>query len=695
MSDNPVIASAPSPSLAWLDDGTPYSPRFGDRYHSRQDGGVTQSRSTFLQGCGLPAAWRGQPQWRILETGFGLGLNFLVTWQAWQDDPARPRQLHFISTEAWPVDTAALLAAARSGYPALLPLAEQLAEQYLDMHSGVHRLVFDDGGVQLTLGIGDARQLLREQGWTADSVYLDGFDPAKNPGIWSVETLKAIARCSLPGHTRLATWCVARSVREALGQCGFAVERVAGTPPKKHNLQARFAPAWQPRPRNLPWPRLPEALRERAQRHCLVIGAGIAGASLARAMAERGWRVTVLEQAADVAQGASALPTGLFAPHISPDDAPLSRLTRAGVRSTRRHAARLLRDGRDWQASGVLEHRVGKKAGLPAPSLATVAAADNVAVPDIASHASRLASAEQRQQAGLGTGPVASDDGQQGQGQKDRGDPAVWHALAGWIKPAALVRALLAHPGITVRTHAVVDRLTPTAGPTGAGWQALDASGQELAHADCAIIAAAFGSKSLAQTFAAGELPLNAVRGQVAFGELPKATNPLDAPDSPDAAPAWPPFPVNGKGSFIHVPVGDDPAGWLWISGGTFERSDPLAPPDVQAIEAALQENRQRLALLMPAKAAALDAALFDAQAPAPLHWWQVRCTVPDRTPMYGPVDPARPDLLLATGLGSRGLTLACLCAEILAACLHDEPLPVDAALARLVLTTRLHGLHP
>ena len=72
-----------SEPIDWLPDGTPYSPRFGDRYHS-ENGGLDQARRVFLQGCGLPAAWADQPQWRVLETGFGFGLNFLVTWAAWR-----------------------------------------------------------------------------------------------------------------------------------------------------------------------------------------------------------------------------------------------------------------------------------------------------------------------------------------------------------------------------------------------------------------------------------------------------------------------------------------------------------------------------------------------------------------------------------------------------------------------------------
>src|SRR5256885_8809850 len=70
-----------SEPIDWLPDGTPYSPRFGDRYHSEL-GGLDQARHVFLGGCGLPAAWADAPQWRILETGFGFGLNFLVAWEA-------------------------------------------------------------------------------------------------------------------------------------------------------------------------------------------------------------------------------------------------------------------------------------------------------------------------------------------------------------------------------------------------------------------------------------------------------------------------------------------------------------------------------------------------------------------------------------------------------------------------------------
>ncbi|MCJ7798214.1 MAG: tRNA (5-methylaminomethyl-2-thiouridine)(34)-methyltransferase MnmD, partial [Polaromonas sp.] len=234
--------------IDWLEDGTtggsPYSPRFGDRYRSEL-GGLSQAREVFLKACGLPHAWAGQPQWCVLETGFGLGLNFLVTWAAWKADPLRPRLLHFVSTEAFPASAEDVLRSAQT-HPDLLPLAQELQRQFWGLLPGVHRLVFEGGQVLLTLCIGDAKAMLREQAFEADSVYLDGFSPERNPGIWDVRTFKAVARCCRPG-TRVATWTVARSVRDALAQCGFVMQKTPGTPPKRDNLQGEYRPAWEPK----------------------------------------------------------------------------------------------------------------------------------------------------------------------------------------------------------------------------------------------------------------------------------------------------------------------------------------------------------------------------------------------------------------------------------------------------------------
>lgn len=637
-----------SEPIDWLPDGTPFSPRFSDRYHS-ENGGLDQARQVFLHGCGLPAAWAGQAQWRILETGFGFGLNFLVTWAAWRADAQRPRLLHFISTEAWPVGAADLLRAA-SAHPALVPLAQELHDQFWGLLPGVHRLTFDGGRVLLTLCIGDAQTVLRQQEWTVDSVYLDGFSPQRNPDLWNLHTLKAVARCCRRG-TRLATWTIARSVRDALTQCGFNVEKVPGVPPKRDNLQATFDPRWEPRTSRTSTAN-PVHM---APARCMVIGAGLAGAATAASLARRGWQVQVLDMGDAPAAGASGLPVGLFAPHLSPDDNVFSRVSRGGVRAMLQQSKALLQQGVDWNPCGVLERRPESNLGLP-EGWEQGPGADW----------SQTASAPVLQAAGL-----AQDT------------PACWHAKAGWVQPARLVRALLAQPGIEWCPRTPVARLQRSQGTDGSAtgqWQALDDQGHTIAEAECVVLAAGPACNALLVASSAPALALQSVRGQLSWG--------LQDTD----ATALPPFPVNGNGGLVaHVPR---EAGLAWHMGSTFERDVdtlPLTPAEAASAHAT---NWRHLQELLPGAAPTLQAAFAStspSDAAAVRAWASVRCTSTDRLPIVGPVDAqSLPGLWVCTAMGARGLTRAVLCGELLAALLNAEPLPLDARLARAMGTERL-----
>lgn len=618
--------------IEWLDDGTaggsPYSPRFGDRYRSEL-GGLDQAREVFLKGCGLPEAWRDQPQWTVLETGFGLGLNFLVTWAAWKADPSRPRILHFVSTEAFPASAGDVLRSAQT-HPELIPFAEELQSQLWGLLPGFHRLVFEGGQVLLTLCIGDAKAMLREQSFEADSVYLDGFSPQRNPDIWDLHTFKAVARCCRHG-TRIATWTIARSVRDALAQCGFVVKKVPGIPPKRDNLQGEFNPAWEPKKAQPPPAR-------RAPSTCVVIGAGLAGAAVAASLARRGWQVQVLDAAEAPAAGASGLPAGLLAPHVSPDDNLLSRLSRSGIRATLQQAEALLQPGSDWAPTGVLEHCVEHPRKLPAAWQQDWANA--------AHDWTRPASHAQLAQCGL---PADA--------------PALWHARAGWIRPASLVKAWLATPGIQWRGRCPVGRLERASGQ----WRVLDSEDRELATAELVVLAAGYDSRALAAGAEDGiqggnDLALQAIRGQVTWGL-----------HEPGIADALPPFPVNGLGSLAPaVPAPDAGGALAWLTGSSFERDNPQ--PEIRPDDN--RHNLQRLQTLLP-QAAGVLAGQFEAGLAQA--WAGVRCATPSRLPALGTL---RQNLWVCSGMGSRGLSFGALCGELLAARLHAEPLPIEQRLA-------------
>jgi tRNA 5-methylaminomethyl-2-thiouridine biosynthesis bifunctional protein len=330
------------------------------------------------------------------------------------------------------------------------------------------------------------------------------------------------------------------------------------------------------------------------------------------------------------------LPAGVLAPHVSPDDSLLSRLSRSGVRATLQQADTLLQTGRDWSPTGVLEHCVAHPRKLPA--------AWQNALAHAAQDWTRPASPEQLAQAGLP--PDA---------------PALWHVPAGWIRPAALVQAWLATPGVTWRGQAAAHQLVRL----GDGWQILDAAGQELACADLVVLAAGYGCRALSAS-AGGEdtpaLALQAIRGQASWGQ-----------HTPDTLEAMPPFPVNGHGSLVPALPLDNSDGLAWVTGSTFERDNAHAeirPEDEQ-------HNFSKLQTLLPRAAQGLASQFKN----GPVHAWAgVRCATPSRLPALGPL--ALPNLWICSGMGSRGLTLAALCAELLAARLHGEPLPLEQRLA-------------
>lgn len=631
--------------LDWLDDAAPHSPRLGDRC-DRKGNALAQAREVFLHGCSLPAAWADQPQWRILETGFGRGLNFLATWAAWRADPQRCRMLHFVSLEASPVAPHDLLRAAQH-HPELLPLAQELHDQLWGLLPGVHRLRFDGGQVLLTLCMGEAQTLLRQQDWTVDSVYLNGFGPEPDPYLWSVHTFKAVARCCRRG-TRLASGPVARAVCDALVQCGFVVSELPGVPPQRAPLYATFDPRWEPRTARPAAPAVQPA-------RCIVIGAGLAGAASAASLARRGWQVQVLDAGATPASGASGLPVGVFAPHVSPDDNVFSRVSRSGVRAMLQQCAALLQNGVDWLPSGVLERRPDPQLGLP-PDWAGGPGADW----------SGPASPAVLHAAGL---PADTS--------------ACWHTRAGWARPLRLVAALLAQPGIDWRPSTSVAQLQRAPQDNAAGapvWQVWDAQGQVVAEAELVVLAAGPACNALLSPLAAAPLPLQPVRGQLSWGlQGAQATG-------------LPLFPVNGQGGLVsHVP--HEGGGHAWHMGSTFERDVDHLPLSDAERAAAHAHNWQQLQELLPGAAPALQSA-FDPGAPDDAQrvqaWSSVRCTAHDRLPIVGPIAAtALPGLWVCTAMGARGLTRAVLCGELLAARLHDEPLPLEAKLARALSPER------
>lgn len=621
--------------IHWL-QGIPYSPHFADRYHS-QAGGVEQCLQVFLYGNDLPRRWQQETPFQVLETGFGIGLNFLVTWQQWQRRSTRScPALHYVALEKYP-PTRAVLSQMLAAYPALQTQAQALLMRWPTLVSGIHRIDFEKDQVHLTLVFGDIRQTLPELSLAADAIFLDGFAPAKNPEMWSTSVLQQIARQCRWGAT-LATWCVAGSVRRALEYYGFSTERHPGFGGKRQRLQARFdkipLPAFQQRCTLRLNPILHRTLHQpRPLRHALIIGAGLAGCLTSEALVQRGWRVQLLEQRAGPACEASGNPAGILRPTLSRDDNAYSRLSRAGFLSALQALQRLsahLPPGAHG-ATGVL--------------LAARSEAEAWRLQDCARRFVCAPDFVEIRQPGI---------------QADLGDVDLpWGGLffpgAGWVSPPLFCQAALAACGQNLQSQwqVRVQRLLKVRH----GWQAWDDAGHLLAEAPVAVLAV--GALGLEWTPLA-PWSLQKVGGQITVLE-------------PDPFP--PGTPVLCQEGYL-IP---GTAEGLCV-GATYEQ-EPQWWTEQQGME-------QNLLRLQRWQRKPLDGSSILKNRRG------VRAVSRDRMPLMGPVT-GQEGLYALLGMGSHGLLWCSLGAQLIGAWLEHEPLPLSRSMLEAVSPARFNSQPP
>ncbi|WP_101676262.1 bifunctional tRNA (5-methylaminomethyl-2-thiouridine)(34)-methyltransferase MnmD/FAD-dependent 5-carboxymethylaminomethyl-2-thiouridine(34) oxidoreductase MnmC [Alloalcanivorax mobilis] len=443
----------------------PVAPEFDDPYFSRDDG-AAESEYVFLDGNDLAprfAALGETDHFTIGETGFGTGLNLLLAARLFQQRAPAGARLQLISAEKHPL-TRADLARALQSWPALAALSEALLREYPAASPGVHRVRLAPT-ITLTLMLGDAAGQWRLSDARVDAWFLDGFAPARNPDMWCPELFQTLARHSRPGAT-LATFTAAGFVRRGLLNAGFGMARRQGFGHKRHMLAGHFAGFWQAHR-----PRVGTAL---------VVGAGLAGASSARALAERGWRVTVLDPAG-IAAGASGNRAGVVYSTPSAHLTAQNRFYQLSYGHALRWLARYRFPGPGEGAlNGVVQHYVNDKQR------------DKI-----------------RDAALSGVWPSEL---------LDAGEHSATLAGGGYLDPRAWCTTLLDHPAIRLQPQAV------TAVTPGAPASVTLADGTVL-HGDAVVIANAGAAADLA---IAGQrpdwLPLKRIRGQVSYCQATAAS---------------------------------------------------------------------------------------------------------------------------------------------------------------------------
>jgi len=608
--------------------GTPYSEQYQDIYHARQ-GALAQAQHVFLHGNGLPQRWQGRSAFTVCEAGFGLGRNFLALWQMWKNDPQRCGRLHVLAFEAHPFTREDLAQANHDLPDCLQDLSAQLLRHWPLLLPGMHRLEFESGALTLTLAFGAIGRLIHQAQARVDAFFLDGFAPRVNPQMWTPEVFGQMVRIARTDAS-LATWCVAGQVRRDLSAAGFLVSSAPGFGGKRAMLVAKLRPT------------LGQSVQpiSTSAGRVLVVGAGIAGASIAHALVQRGNEVTVCDPA--LANGLSATHCGHHAVAVTPvlavDDNPRARLSRAGV----------LRALHRWQA-------------LPDPARPKRCGAFVMPKNDV--QAARLQAAIER----LNFPPEwVAWQTPQGVGTRLNWQPprsGLWFEQAQYVQPEPLLQALLTHPDIHVQPQAV-QHLKWAAHQN---WQVTLADGSQSADWQTVVLANAHGTypllAGLSGDKAADIYPkLSCARctgGQVSYYRV--------HPDLPAASAI-----LSANGYWLPAGLSDDAC---HTAGSTYlhdlenlhQQTSPITPAGHCAI-------REKLKTFLP----------VDEHHPAwqPAGGWAGwRCVINGRLPVIGRATITPADMVtdaaplwLACAFGSRGFTWATLAADIITAALHGEP---------------------
>ncbi|MEM1403095.1 MAG: FAD-dependent 5-carboxymethylaminomethyl-2-thiouridine(34) oxidoreductase MnmC [Pseudomonadota bacterium] len=727
----------PSPDIHFSVDGDPVSDAFEDGYYSSEDG-LEESRHVFLKGNDLERRFSHlkNEAFTIGELGFGTGLNFLLARELFLEAAPPSARLHFWSVEGFPLDHDDL-AKALDRWKSKLSGIDALVAAYPPTVPGIHRLSFDSGRAMLDLVFADASVALADLASQpvkgVDAWFLDGFAPSRNPQMWASAVFTNMAASCFEGST-YATYTAAGDVRRGLAAAGFSVAEREGYGRKRESIYGEFvgsrerhegtspsltassailpsasspsssslqtpAPGAPPapasseepqpaptkstststassssspspspsestqakeasrslRPALTPWD-LPDTQLSPPHR-VIVLGAGLGGAHCASALARRGIRSQVLDPGPVAGRG-SGNTQGVLFTRLSHQRSSLADFSLSAFLYARSLYQELFHDRRLKPEHGALSGCLQLEP--PRGNAAKVAES----LQDLASLAIPMAGAEAHRHLGID----ASGDG-------------FWQPGSGWLSPPAVCAALLDHNMIEVRSDLGSLTLSCAAEHQSNHWRVSGEDG-ELFKSSHVIIAAGVASADLVE---GGWLPTKSVRGQTT--EIPTP------PGEPLAA------------SLCHRGYIAPARQGFHCIGATFSPNDS----STELRNSDHEENLRTLAEAVPdwrEYLESLDPTALEGRA-------ELRCVSPDYLPLAGPVPDVstfrddfaalgfdakqvvehkgnyQPGLYLSTGHGSRGLSYAALCAELIASQILNEIPPVSRELQRAVAPAR------
>ena len=626
----------PTP-ITWQKD-TPYSELFDDFYFNSEQS-LEDSLYVYYDANQIAERFQAHPHptFTIAETGFGTGLNFLLTAHQWLKSNHQKQHLYFISVEKHPLSYADLKRSTES-WSELSLLSTELLSQYPQLSAGFHRLSFANNQITLTLMFGDAVDCYKSMNAKVDAWYLDGFSPTKNPDMWSDKLFETVANLSHSGTT-FSTFTSAGIVRRGLQKVGFTIKKRKGFGLKREMLIGTFTGTDKSKPIKTPWFNLPATVKPT---EVTIIGAGLAGATTAYALANKGIKVNILEASNAPATGGSGNRQGALYAKLPIKPTKQGQFHLAGFLYSLNVLKEIDPQKKRWSQCGVIQLATSEKELLRQKELIS-----GNHYPD---SILQLKSAKELTD-------IAQSEIQHN---------GLYFPDAGWVSPVDLCNKLLSHPNIEVEYNFNADNIERHNDI----WT-ISSDTNDSRQASHLIICSAEKANQYSYS---ESLPLKKIRGQVSITPPMPKSSPLKSV-------------VCGEG-YISPTQNQQ-----FCFGATFD----LHSKELNIRPEDHQYNLQKLGDVLPSLAQEI-APLFNELDGRTAF----RCSTPDYMPIVGPLAdetyfketyaklaqdknwcfnnaPAKhhPNLFINTGHGSKGLITCPLSAELLASQICNEPLPL------------------
>ena len=219
------------PKILITDDGsqTVCDQSVNERYHSRF-GAVKESQHIFIE-SGLRSFHQFDNPFRILEVGFGTGLNALLTLI---EADSQGIIVHYDALEPFPLGEEIY---SSLSYPEYLERSD-LCDEFMKMHM---EAADQQAMITPSFLLNKISMKLQDFACTGSQyhlAYFDAFSPEVQPELWRTEHFQKIYD-SLNDGGLLVTYCSKGDVKRSLAMAGFHVERLPGPPGKRHMLRAR------------------------------------------------------------------------------------------------------------------------------------------------------------------------------------------------------------------------------------------------------------------------------------------------------------------------------------------------------------------------------------------------------------------------------------------------------------------------